>query len=252
MEWSTGFNKASTDPPLLKAVQFGVLRNQTFSIEYSRDLAPTASYLEFENDKKSIEIALGGVHQHGDFTILSATISIPSVRQVSIGHDGADNYMLCELAHNPRFEQSDQSRRSHTRLSRLDADHGRVSPYVSRWIRIVFREDSPSVPTEDTCAQAGLPNPAMSPQLIFDSTRRAYSQQNIDLVEDWLRGGSLPWEVAFQCEALFRNGDLVPKEIMLLKPQVEMTARESPNLARDALKALQAELKGAGARTLQF
>ncbi|KAG8762603.1 hypothetical protein FRC12_008944 [Ceratobasidium sp. 428] len=248
----TGFNETSTDPPLLKAIQFGVLRKQTFSIEYSRDLAPSASYLKFENDRRSLEITLGGVQQFGGLTNLSVIISVSSVRQISIGHDGGDDYMLFELAYHPRFEQSDQFRRSRTRLSRLDEDHGRVSPYVSRWIRIVFHEDTPSIPTEDSCSQSGLPKPDMVPQLMFDPTRKAYSQQNIDLVDDWLRNGSLPWEVAFQCEALFRNGDLVPKEIMLLKPQVEMIVHESPNLAHDTLKAFQAALKGTGVRALLF
>ncbi|KAG8711391.1 hypothetical protein FRC09_020630 [Ceratobasidium sp. 395] len=245
-----GFNETSTDPPLLKAIQFGVLRNRTFSIEYSRDLASFASYLKFENDRRSLEITLGGVQQSG--TNLAVIISVSSVRQISIGHDGGDDYMLFELAYHPRFEQIDQSRRSRTRLSRLDEDHGRVSPYVSRWIRIVFHEDTPSIPTEDSCFQAGLPRPDMAPQLIFDPNRQVYSQQNINLVDDWLRNGSLPWEVAFQCEALFRNGDLVPKEITLLRPQVEMIVRESPNLVRDTLKAFQAALKGTGVRALLF
>ncbi|QRW07366.1 RNA-dependent RNA polymerase [Ceratobasidium sp. AG-Ba] len=241
--------KPQPGQPRLKAIEFGVQRNNTFLAEYSKDLAQSASYLTFENDKRMLRAILWSIDEHDYSSIFSVGVSAQSVEWVGIGYDGADCYMLLHLNHHPTFEQTDSATGNYrnflrrVRLSRLDEEHGRVAPYTSRSMKLVFHEDSPTIPTESTCSEAGLPNPELDPEAHFDNNRRAYSQENIEAVEGWLRGGSLPWEVAFQCEALFRNGSLIPKEIMLLRTQVEQVAGESPARACQALKTLRNELK---------
>ncbi|KAG9119949.1 hypothetical protein FRC07_004787, partial [Ceratobasidium sp. 392] len=241
----------------LKRVQFGVLRNVDFSVEYTKELLETAGYLSFEDDEKTLRVIVGGTHQVGDSLVPSIAIAIQTINRVALGNDGENDYMFLELLQHPRFERGDQFRsstgdskkdakHSRTRLSQLDEEHGRIAPYASRWLKISFHEDG-FVPDEDICLLAGLPLPYMDPELVFDDQRRAYSSDNIELLEDWLRAGSLPWEVAFQCEALFRNGALVPKEVLMLRSRVEQLAEKSPSQACDVLISFRMDLEGASA-----
>ncbi|KAG9099926.1 hypothetical protein FRC06_004696 [Ceratobasidium sp. 370] len=241
----------------LKRVQFGVLRNLDFSVEYTRDLLETAGYLSFDDDERTLRIIVGGTHQVGDSLVPSIAIAIQTINYFALGNDGEADFMFLELLQHPRFEQADQFRpttgdskkdahHSRTRLSELDELHGLVAPYASRWIKISFHDDG-FIPDEELFRKAGLPLPVIDPELTFDDKRLAYSPQNIKLLQEWLQGGSLPWEVAFQCEALLRNGILIPTEVLMLQSQIELLAKESPSLACDALISLRTDLEGAGA-----
>ncbi|KAJ1307617.1 hypothetical protein OPQ81_001714 [Rhizoctonia solani] len=165
--------------------------------------------------------------------------------------------MFLALSQNPHFELGDiarplkgdgriDARRSRDRLSALDERHERVAPYASRWIKLTFHEDS-RAPDAKMCKMAGLPVPVIDPPLSF-SKLDMYSPRNIAVVEKWFQGGSLHWDVAFQVEALFRNGALVPTELLAIKPIVEKLAKESKDQAADALRTFRAEIQGAGAR----
>ncbi|KAH7325213.1 RNA dependent RNA polymerase-domain-containing protein [Rhizoctonia solani] len=165
--------------------------------------------------------------------------------------------MFLALSQNPHFEVGDiarplkkdgkvDSRRSRKRLPALDDSHERVAPYTSRWIKLTFHTDS-QAPDEKMCKLAGLPVPAIDPPLTFGKLDM-YSHHNIALVEKWFQGGSLHWDVAFQIEALFRNGVLVPTEIMAIKPLVEELIEESKDRAADVLRMFIDNIQGAGAQ----
>ncbi|KAG8734164.1 hypothetical protein FRC11_010382 [Ceratobasidium sp. 423] len=239
----------------LETLEFGVLRNWNFSVEYSKPLIDETGYFIFEDDEKSLRVTIGGSHQ--DSTQPSVAISIQTVNYVALGTDVGKRYMFLALSQNPHFELGDiarplrgdgriDARRSRDRLSSLDERHGRVAAYASRWIKLTFHEDS-RAPDAKMCKMAGLPIPVIDPPLSF-SKLDMYSPRNISLVEKWFQGGSLHWDVAFQIEALFRNGALVPTELMAIKPIVEKLAKESKDQAADALRTFRAEIQGAGAR----
>ncbi|KAG8739905.1 hypothetical protein FRC10_005004 [Ceratobasidium sp. 414] len=241
----------------LRKVQFGVLRNLDFSVEYTRDLLETAGYLSFDDDEKTLRVIVGGTHQVGDSLVPSIAIAIQTINYFALGNDGEADFMFLELSQHPHFEQGDQFRPSsgdskkdahhcRVRLSELDNLHGLIAPYASRWVKISFHEDG-FIPDEEIFQRAGLPLPVIDPELTFDDSRLAYSPRNIEPLQEWLRGGSLPWEVAFQCEALFRNGILIPTEVLMLRSQVEHLAQESPAQACDALISLREDLEGASA-----
>ncbi|CAE6500268.1 unnamed protein product [Rhizoctonia solani] len=238
----------------LETLEFGVLRNWNFSVEYSRPLIDDTGYFIFEDDEKSLRISIGGSHQ--DSIQPSIAISIQTVNYVALGTDMGKRYMFLALSQNPHFELGDISRplredgridarRSRDRLSALDERHERIAPYASRWIKLMFHEDS-KAPDEEMCEMAGLPLPAIDPPLTF-SKLDMYSPRNIALVEKWFQGGSMHWDVAFQIEALFRNGALVPTELLAIKPVVEKLAKESKDQAADALRTFRADIQGAGA-----
>ncbi|KAG8694498.1 hypothetical protein FRC08_008450 [Ceratobasidium sp. 394] len=241
----------------LRRIQFGVLRNLDFSVEYTRELVETAGYLSFDSDQRTLRVIVGGTHQVGDSLVPSIAIAIQTINYFALGNDGEDDFMFLELLQHPHFEQGDQFRsstgnskkdahHSRERLSELDELHGLVAPYASRWIKISFHEDG-FIPDEDLFRKAGLPLPAIDPELTFDDQRQAYSPRNIKPLQEWLRGGSLPWEVAFQCEALLRNGILIPTEVLMLRSRIESLTAESPSQACDALISLRVDLEGAGA-----
>ncbi|CAE6425702.1 unnamed protein product [Rhizoctonia solani] len=238
----------------LETLEFGVLRNWNFSVEYSRPLIDDTGYFIFEDDEKSLRIAIGGSHQ--DSTQPSVAIAIQTVNYVALGTDLGKRYMFLALSQNPHFELGDiarpltedgrtDARRSRDRLSALDERHERIAPYASRWIKLTFHEDS-RVPDAEMCDMAGLPPPAIDPPLTF-SKLDMYSPRNIAMIEKWFQGGSLHWDVAFQIEALFRNGALVPTELLAIKPVVEKLAKESKDQAADALRTFRADIQGAGA-----
>ncbi|KAF8686499.1 RdRP protein [Rhizoctonia solani] len=239
----------------LETLEFGVLRNWNFSVEYSRSLIEETGYFKFEDDEKSMRISIGGSHH--DSTESSIAIAIQNVNYVALGTDFGNRYMFLSLSQNPQFELGNiarpmtgngrvDARRCRDRLSALDDRHGRVAPYTSRWIKLTFHVDSPA-PDAQLCKMAGLVEPAIDPPLSFRKLD-VYSPRNIASVENWSQGGSLDWEVAFQVEALFRNGVLVPTEIMAIKPIIEALAKQSKGQAADALRTFRAEIQGAGAR----
>ncbi|KAG8753682.1 hypothetical protein FRC12_011463 [Ceratobasidium sp. 428] len=197
---------------------------------------------------------MGGTHQNPE--IPSIKIAIQLINHVALGHDFGVPYMFLELLQNPHFERGNASRsttgnskedarNSRTRHSALDPIHERVAPYTSRWLKLSFYRHG-AYPGRTICILAGLPLPDMNPPLEFNKLEM-YSLRNVLTLEKWLRGDSLSWEVAFQCEALFRNGVLVPQELLLLSPLIERLAKESPSRACDALMSLRSEMEGAGA-----
>ncbi|KAG8710842.1 hypothetical protein FRC08_016639, partial [Ceratobasidium sp. 394] len=241
----------------LEKIEFGVLRGHTFSVEYSRELLESGGDLSFEDDEKSLRIIMGGTHQ--DPMIPSIKIAIQNINYVVLGDDFGNPYMFLELLQNPHFElgnasrattgnPKDDVRNSRTRHSALDSKHRRVAPYTSRWLKASFYRDG-FYPDRDICEQAGLPGPppAMNPHCLTFSRPELYSLRHVGTLEKWLQGGSLPWEVAFQCEALFRNGVLVPQELASIRPLIERLVGESPTRACDVLISLRSQMEGAGA-----
>ncbi|KAF8753423.1 RNA-dependent RNA polymerase [Rhizoctonia solani] len=207
---------------------------------YSRPLVDETGYFIFEDDEKSLRISIGGSHQ--DSTQPSVAIAIQTINYVALGTDAGKKYMFLALAQNPHFELGDISRpttgvgkfdvrRSRNRLSALDERHERVAPYTS----------SRNVSNGWTWRTRD------GPPLSFGKLDM-YSAHNIAVVEKWFQGGSLDFEVAFQIEALFRNGALVPTELLAIKPIVEKLAKKSKDQAADALRTFRAEIQGAGAR----
>ncbi|KAG8700429.1 hypothetical protein FRC11_012943, partial [Ceratobasidium sp. 423] len=238
----------------LETLEFGVLRNWNFSVEYSRSLIEETGYFIFEDDEKSLRISIGGSHQ--DSIQPSVAIATQTVNYVALGTDAGKRYMFLALSQNPHFELGDiarplrpdgrfDARGSRDRLSALDERHERIAPYASRWIKLVFHEDG-GAPDAKMCKLAGLPVPAIDPPLSF-SKLDVYSPDKVGAIENWFQGGSLDWGVAFQIEALFRNATLVPSELMAIKPIVEKLAKESKDRAADALRTFRAEIQGAGA-----
>lgn len=239
----------------LERLEFGVLRNYNFSVEYSRSLIEESGWLIFEDDEKSLRVTMRGSHQ--DSIMPSIAISIQTVNYVALGDDVGTPYMFLALSQNPHFELGDISRpttglarydvrHSRTRHSCLDERHERVAPFASRWIKLVFHQDT-FHPDENLCDLAGLPKPEINPPLTFNKIDM-YSPRNISAVLRWTQGGTLPWDVAFQVEALFRNGTLVPSELLAIRPTIDKLAKKSADRACDALKTFRAEIEGAGAR----
>lgn len=239
----------------LERLEFGVLRNWNFSVEYTRSLIDETGYFIFEDDEKSLRITMGGSHQ--DSIMPSIAISIQIVNYVALGTDVGKSYMFLALSQNPHFELGEVYRKTsgnarkdakgcRKRLSALDEHHERVAPFASRWIKLVFHEDSHR-PSPKICEMAGLPIVQMDPPLTFNK-QDMYARRHVDAVLKWVQGDSLHWDIAFQCEALFRNGTLVPQEILAIKPIVEQLAKESPERAADALNTFRSEIEGAGAR----
>ncbi|KEP52476.1 RNA-dependent RNA polymerase [Rhizoctonia solani 123E] len=241
----------------LETLEFGVLRNWNFSVEYSRSLIDDTGYFIFEDNERSLRITIGGSHQ--DSSQPSVAIAIETINYVALGTDMGKRYMFLALCQNPHFELGDiarplkkdgkvDARCSRDRLSALDECHERVAPYASRWIKLTFHQDSrPPAPDAEMCAMAKLPSPDIDPPLTFNKLD-LYSPRNITAVQKWFQGGSLHWDVAFQIEALFRNGVLVPTELMAIKPAVEELAKESKDRAADVLRTFRDNLQGAGAQ----
>lgn len=237
----------------LETLEFGILKNQNFSAEYCRNLLEEGGYFSFEDDEKSLRISIGGSHR--DPSMPSIAIAIQTVNKITLGYDFGVPYMFLELLLSPHFELGDTARPStgnakedarcsRTRHSALDSKHERVAPFTSRWLKLYFYKDE-GFPSAQLCLRAGLPAPDINPKLTFEKLN-LYSLQIVGTLEKWLQGNSLPWEVAFQCEALYRNGTLVPHELLELRPMIESLLLDSATRTSNIIKTFREGIEGTG------
>ena len=111
--------------------------------------------------------------------------------------------------------------------------HARIAPYASTLIRLVFQSK------RDLERFQRLWEEARVNRKIFDyehriERRNLYSTSSIASFEQF--GREMPWNLAFQLEALVRNGTLDPIEALSLKPHLEEVIKgqhEKFNYQRD-------------------
>ncbi|KAL1744025.1 RNA dependent RNA polymerase-domain-containing protein [Schizophyllum fasciatum] len=217
-------------------VQFGVLFRPTyevpvsreFSIEWSKQYTTNGvAWLRFEYDHKLIRITLGDATT--EMTGSSIAMSFSNIQRMALGYQGKP-HVVFELLTPPILEQiqfhrhPDDDRKSKLRIGHLNGAHLAVSPYAWQ-IRIELTDkDYQDLGTvfSDLCKRAGIDNLLVRMMSVGRNKQVVWHKIEANGYKffEWKRIERLcrefakfPWPVAFQLEALLRNGRITTGEI---------------------------------------
>ncbi|KAL1728439.1 RNA dependent RNA polymerase-domain-containing protein [Schizophyllum commune] len=217
-------------------VQFGVLFRPTyaypvsreFSVEWSKQYTTEGvAWLKFEYDHKLIRITLGDATT--EMIGSSIAINFINIIRMALGYQGKP-HVVFELLTPPVLEQiqfhrhPDDDRKSKLRIGHLNGAHLAVSPYAWQ-LRIELTDKDYTdlgLAFCDLCKKAGIdnllvqmktvgPNRQVKWHQIDANGHKFFERKRIErLTRDFAK---FPWPVAFQLEALLRNGRITTGEI---------------------------------------
>ncbi|KAL5534416.1 hypothetical protein ACEPAG_878 [Sanghuangporus baumii] len=213
----------------LTEIQFGWEgRDEVFSVEYARRI-PCNMY--FSRSRRQFEISFA----HEDSCHENIVVSFSQIRRVAARHSSSESSVIFYLSSAPRFElgpvlpvieggdsQSLDPRLNRLRMTSLKNDvHQRLVPYVSSTLRVLC------LPSEYEqfvelweLSEAHLTILQTNFRVEY---REAFSPRYLQEVQHWIE--TLNWPLAFQVDALLRNGIMDPKEILQIKPDIERLSK---------------------------
>ncbi|KAI8980167.1 RdRP-domain-containing protein [Trametes punicea] len=247
---------------ILDAIQFGVYfrrqndpptANRLFSNEYEiRRWDTFSGRLCLDYDHKLLRIEMGNCVT--DDTSDHIVVDLANIKKTGYGVDAAGEYYVClDLYCPPRFERQAMYRSStgegrkdnrgfRERLPCLDKSHQAVGPFAFQ-VRLVLNEPK-SKPLRMLCEEAGIRPPS---KVQIDVQNCCFFRlETMRVVREWIQG--FTWPVAFQLEALLRNGLLNTGDLYDLRADVEELHDADADLAADILRhfseKLQAKSRG--------
>ncbi|EKM55555.1 uncharacterized protein PHACADRAFT_161565 [Phanerochaete carnosa HHB-10118-sp] len=204
----------------IEAVQFGWgCRDDVFSAEYERDCEGNGR-LGFDGDNRHFRLK---IHEEDRNIIL-----------VSLGYYSESHRPVISLSLNyaPTYEEEEltgvifddtldmfdfskaktSSGPSRRRLSTLDDDHEIYAEFTYLSVRLICQNEASARDFRWICERAHVPVHVGALPMV---RRELFSQATVDIYDSWL--STLPWEVAFQVDALARANILDLQEIMRLR-----------------------------------
>ncbi|KAG2067060.1 RdRP-domain-containing protein, partial [Suillus decipiens] len=192
---------------------------RAFSVEWQIDLLGGLGWLNFEYEHKLIRAKVGDPAR-GQL-LYSLVVNFVNINRMAVGYDFVDQYICFDLFTPPIIEREDfnrtltgtkaDTRNYRERIGAIHPGHEQIAPYAHQ-IRIILSEPGDLDKFKQFCKVAELRPP------FFTSKRLAWVQR-------WLRSLSSDWPVAFQIEALLRNGVANTKELEDLRPRIEELIR---------------------------
>lgn len=220
---------------VIGAVQFGWdCRDDAFSIEWE-SISQRSYALKFDPDRNEIRIAMT---QRGSSDIYYIAIRYNQIKFISLDHQESSIYF--SLFQPPWFESEHLSanvlanlpgivgnKQPRQRLPYLPfEDHARVAPYTSIALRLVCSGEADIDTFRDLCADAQMQGKINDWEIQTDY-RGLFSAEIIDWYSDWIQ--ELPWEVAFQVEAIIRIMFVDFREMFSLKDKISLMVDEHGN-----------------------
>lgn len=223
------------------AVQFGWdCRDDVFSVEYERH-CPDSGRLGFDADRRQSRLKI-----HEDDRNVLIAIRASQILRASLGLDSESHLpVICfSLAYAPTYEEEDPSDidfddkfdmfdlskvkggsgPSRQRLSTLDDDHEIYAEFTSLSIRLVCEDEASAQEFRWICGRTHVPVHVGAMPTV---RRDLFAQGTVGIYDNWL--STLPWEVAFQVDALARANILDLREILQLRTHlVALQQRRGP------------------------
>ncbi|KAI0775229.1 RdRP-domain-containing protein [Trametes elegans] len=243
---------------ILDAIQFGVyflhpgdsaMANRMFSNEYEIRREDTFSgRLCLDYDRKLLRIEMGDpvTEYYSDHIVLN----LSNIKKLGYGSNAAGQYYACfELHCPPRFERQ-QMYRTYTgerkkdnkgyreRLPYLNKAHRCIAQYAYQ-VRVVLNDPKGKDDLKALCAEAGLRPPVRVPIEVRNCG--FFRPQTMEVVREWILG--FEWPVAFQLDALIRNGLLHTGDLYELRPDVEEMHAADPDFAANVLRHFSEKLQ---------
>ncbi|KAI0671718.1 RdRP-domain-containing protein [Trametes maxima] len=235
----------------LDAIQFGVYfqcpddppgANRRFSNEYEICREDTVSgKLCLDYDHKLFRIEMG--NSVTDYTAVHIVIDLANIKKIGYGA-ARENYVCFELSYPPRFERQQMYRvysgdrekdkkGFRERLPSLDDAHECVGPFAFQ-LRLVLNTDNQQARrnVKLLCEEAGIRPPGKVD--IGVGCCGFFRPQTMDAVGEWIQG--FRWPVAFQLDALLRNGLLHSGDLHDLRNDIENLHHADYEFAGDVLR----------------
>ncbi|KAI0635910.1 RdRP-domain-containing protein [Trametes polyzona] len=236
---------------ILDAIQFGVYfrfpddpptANRRFSNEYEIRRSDTFSgKLCFDYNYKVLRIEMGNCVTEDTSTHI--VINTSDIKKIAYGSNPAGECYACfELHCPPRFERQ-QMYRTYTgeykkdnrafreRLPSLDKIHRAIGPFAYQ-LRLTLNDPRSRHDLKTLCHEAGIRAPA---RVQIDVQHCGFFRYDtMRAVREWITG--FEWPVAFQLEALLRNGLLNTGDLYDLRGDIEMLNQDNPEFAGDVLR----------------
>ena len=211
---------------VLKLIQFGwECRDDVFSIEW--ETAPVRrSVLAFDPDKNQIRITLNEIF----FIVLRYS----QINYISISRTDSEPSIYFSLSQPPSFEQ-DTSQDSRRRLSYLPFNgHVRVAPYTSLALRVICSSPTDIATFTNLCDEAQMRAKVDELEIWTSRSKLLFSAEVVDKYQLWVE--NLPWEVAFQVEAIVQNMLVDLYEMLSLRPKISDILRQGKDYAWKMLR----------------
>ncbi|THG97697.1 hypothetical protein EW026_g4356 [Hermanssonia centrifuga] len=208
-----------------------------------------AGLLHIEYDHKLIRLQLGDpVTEELAYNVV---ITFANIRKLAIGYDFGNPFACFELWTPPVFQLErfnreltgrdwNDSRKYRQRLESINASHGAIAPYAHQ-LRIILHETKDLEDFSYLCTVAGLPRPIKAHMEAFSNG--FYAARKLHNL--YLHFKEFDWRVAFQMEAMLRNGLINTQELLqqLYQPIKDLcscqpaTAADTLRLFTDALRS---------------
>ncbi|KAG1741976.1 RNA dependent RNA polymerase-domain-containing protein [Suillus lakei] len=208
---------------------------RAFSVEWQSNLLDGLGWLNFEYEHKLIRAKVGDPAR-GQL-LYSLIVTFANINKMAVGYDFGNQYICFDLFTPPIVEREDFNRtltgtysdkkNYRERVGAIHPGHEQIAPYAHQ-IRIILSEQGDLDKFKQFCKIAEL-RPPIHGIRIEAICQGFFTSKKLALVQRWLRSLSLDWPVAFQIEALLRNGVANTKELEDLRPRIdELIRRHRP------------------------
>lgn len=199
---------------VLNSIQFGwECRDEVFSIEWESDsetIPHVRSVLDFDPEVDQIRITLNNTY----FIVLRYY----QINFMSISRHPSEPSIYFSLSQPPNFEQNTIFLNRRQRLSYLPFNnHARVVPYASVALRVVCSSAADITTFCNMCDDAQI-RAKVDECEIWTDHRALFSPNVVDEYKRWIE--NLPWEVAFQVEAIVLSMAVDLREMLSLRPKI--------------------------------
>ncbi|KAG2355838.1 RNA dependent RNA polymerase-domain-containing protein [Suillus spraguei] len=203
---------------------------RAFSVEWQFDLLDGLGWLNFEYEHKLIRAKVGDPAR-GQL-LYSLIVTFININKMAVGYDFGNQYICFDLFTPPIIEREDfnrtltgtkaDTRNYRERVGAIHQGHEQIAPYAHQ-IRIILSEPGDLDKFKQFCKIAELRPPY---QVHIEALcQEFFTSKRLAWVQRWLRSLSSDWPVAFQIEALLRNGVANTKELEDLRPRIEELIR---------------------------
>ncbi|KIJ26438.1 hypothetical protein M422DRAFT_55528 [Sphaerobolus stellatus SS14] len=186
------------------------------------------------------------IDDYTDIIAQNVIITFVNLKKVYMGWELGCAFLIFHLATAPAFEleeiyrtttgKREDNENIRQRVSYFTEGHQRIAPYAHQ-IRLELKDEEESLELfVEMCRQAELPDPVWLRSGRVDVQRlNVFSSKNLNKIERWLK--TLPWPIAFHCEALLRNLRLNALQLLSLEPRIiQLTKTRDVTTARDILR----------------
>lgn len=222
----------------VSAVQWGwECRDNVFSVEYEKDCRGKAR-LGFDPEHRQFRLR---IHEQDRNTVIAFRAS--QILWTSVATDPAlqipviffslsyapsyESELPTDIAFDDELDMFDTSRqRSHGpsrwRLDCIDEDHRRITEYTSHSLRFICEDSLSAEDFRWICRQAHI---APLREHVYPTVRREIFDSGVqEEYQQWLF--TLPWEVAFQVDALARENVLDLQELLRIRPHLAALVKQ--------------------------